>query len=53
MLAEIDRSGLPLFVFTCNRRGEVDRALEAGAIGIMSDRPAWLRHHLEHRATER
>jgi glycerophosphoryl diester phosphodiesterase len=36
------REGAPLFVFTCNRLAEVERALEAGARAVMSDRPAWL-----------
>jgi len=36
------RVGLPLFVFTCNRPAQVDRAVTAGARAVMSDRPAWL-----------
>lgn len=41
------RAGLPLLVFTCNRRSELDRALGAGAAGVMSDRPGWLRSTLD------
>jgi glycerophosphoryl diester phosphodiesterase len=35
-------AGLSLLVFTCNVRSHVDRALGAGARGILTDRPAWL-----------
>ncbi len=45
--AAVIRSGCPLFAFTCNRRGRVEQALRAGASGIISDRPAWLREYLE------
>ncbi len=38
--------GLALFVYTCNSPAKVDLALAAGATGIMSDRPAWLREYL-------
>jgi glycerophosphoryl diester phosphodiesterase len=47
LVAAARRSGLPLLVFTCNNRADVDRALEAGAIGVMSDRPGWLRSRLD------
>jgi glycerophosphoryl diester phosphodiesterase len=36
------RRGIPLFTYTCNTPGTVRRSIEAGAFGIMSDRPAWL-----------
>jgi glycerophosphoryl diester phosphodiesterase len=42
-------ASLPLFVFTCNREEEVERALAADAAGIMSDRPGWLRRDLDRR----
>jgi len=32
----------PLYVYTCNTRQSAIRALDAGAAGVMSDRPAWL-----------
>jgi len=41
-LSALRRDGSPLFVFTCNRLPEVERAVEAGALGVMSDRPGWL-----------
>jgi glycerophosphoryl diester phosphodiesterase len=43
----VQRSGLPLFVFTCNTDARVRRALDAGADGVMSDRPGWLRERLD------
>jgi len=36
------RAGLPLLVFTCNTRTDVERALGAGAAGVISARPGWL-----------
>jgi glycerophosphoryl diester phosphodiesterase len=50
-VATARRSGLPLLVFTCNRAADVDRAVEAGATGLMSDRPSWLRSILETRSS--
>jgi len=47
VVAAARRAGLPLLVFTCNREDEVDRALRAGANGVMSDRPGWLRSTLD------
>ena len=41
-LRALRRDGSPLFVYTCNREADVERALEAGARGVMSDRPGWL-----------
>ena len=35
-------NGTPMLTFTCNTPSTVRRALQAGARGIMSDRPAWL-----------
>jgi glycerophosphoryl diester phosphodiesterase len=40
-------AGCPLFPFTCNRSGRVRQALEAGAGGIISDRPGWLVEQLQ------
>ncbi len=42
-------AGRPLFAYTCNTAARVERALAAGACGIMSDRPAWLAGRLENR----
>jgi glycerophosphoryl diester phosphodiesterase len=44
--AAVLRAGCPLFSFTCNRRGRVEQALQAGASCIISDRPGWLREYL-------
>jgi glycerophosphoryl diester phosphodiesterase len=38
----VRRAGRPLLVFTCNRCSHVERARAAGAMGILTDRPAWL-----------
>jgi len=40
--AAVDRAGCPLYVYTCNSARRVRAALNAGAAGIMSDRPGWL-----------
>jgi glycerophosphoryl diester phosphodiesterase len=45
--AAVVRTGCPLFVFTCNRRGRVQQAVADGASCIISDRPGWLRDLLE------
>ena len=50
--ASLRRAGRPLFVYTCNTPRAVARARAAGALGVMSDRPAWLRDRLEARADE-
>ncbi len=42
----VRQRGLDLFVYTCNSPAKVDLAVAAGATGIMSDRPAWLRDYL-------
>jgi len=44
--AELREAGRPLYVYTCNTPGKVDRALAAGAEAIMTDRPAWLAEYL-------
>jgi len=44
--AAVHRAGRPILVFTCNTPAAVRRAARAGALGIMSDRPAWLRGRL-------
>ena len=41
-VAALRRDGSPLYVYTCNREDDVERALSAGARAIMSDRPGWL-----------
>jgi glycerophosphoryl diester phosphodiesterase len=52
VVAAARRAGLPLLVFTCNSENEVDRALGAGANGVMSDRPGWLRSTLDLRRVD-
>ena len=47
--AAVRRAGRPIFVFTCNTPRRVERALEAGATGVMSDRPGWLAGYLRRR----
>lgn len=41
--AAVRAAGCPLLVFVCNDVEQVRSALEASAVGIMSDRPGWLR----------
>jgi glycerophosphoryl diester phosphodiesterase len=38
--------GMTVFTFSCNTSREVNRAVRAGADGVMSDKPLWLRHYL-------
>lgn len=45
-MAALRRDGSALYVYTCNRREDVERAVEAGAVAVMSDRPAWLSANL-------
>jgi len=52
VVAAARRAGLPLLVFTCNSGTDVDRALRAGAAGVMSDRPEWLRSTLDRQGTD-
>jgi glycerophosphoryl diester phosphodiesterase len=44
--AAVDRANRPLLTYTCNTRSSVKRALEAGARGVISDRPGWLNETL-------
>jgi glycerophosphoryl diester phosphodiesterase len=44
---EVGEAGCPLWAWTCNTARTVDRALEAGAAAVISDRPAWLAAYLE------
>jgi glycerophosphoryl diester phosphodiesterase len=39
-------AGCPLLAFTCNRPGRVEQALEAKAMGVISDKPGWLVEYL-------
>jgi hypothetical protein len=39
-------AGCRLWTYTCNGSAQVTRALEAGAGGVISDRPGWLAAHL-------
>jgi glycerophosphoryl diester phosphodiesterase len=38
----VRRAGRELWAYTCNDPGQVARALDAGAGGVISDRPGWL-----------
>lgn len=39
----------PIYVFTCNRKKDVENASYLGAEGLMSDNPGWLVHYLKER----
>jgi glycerophosphoryl diester phosphodiesterase len=41
----------PLYVYTCNTPKSASRALDAGAAGVMSDRPAWLAEQFQREPT--
>jgi glycerophosphoryl diester phosphodiesterase len=41
--ASVRGRDVPLFTYTCNTEAAVERSLAAGAAGVMSDRPRWLR----------
>jgi len=43
-------AGLPLWAYTCNGPRRVGRALAAGAVAVVSDRPGWLTAELAARA---
>jgi glycerophosphoryl diester phosphodiesterase len=45
----VRRAGCPLLVFTCNTARSAERAMRAGATGIMTNRPDWLRDWLSRR----
>jgi hypothetical protein len=40
--AAVRRAKRPLLTYTCNTRKTVERSLDAGAVGVISDRPGWL-----------
>jgi len=44
------RDGVTLLAFTCNTEKSLASALAAGAVGVMTDRPAWLAEQLRRRA---
>jgi glycerophosphoryl diester phosphodiesterase len=48
---EVVDAGCPLWAWTCNTEKTVDRALDAGAAAVISDRPAWLAAYLKERAS--
>jgi len=43
---DVRRAGIPLYAFTCNTPSRVGKALDAGAVAVISDRPGWLVDHL-------
>ena len=45
--------GRPVLAYTCNSTRAVARALDAGADGLMSDRPGWLRERIAAREDAR
>ena len=47
IVAAVHDAAKPMLTYTCNTRGAVRRALAAGADGLMSDRPGWLRRIVE------
>jgi glycerophosphoryl diester phosphodiesterase len=53
LVAEAHGLGKPVLTFTCNTPEAVDRALSAGADGILSDRPGWLQRRLSGRGGDR
>ena len=44
--AAVRAAGCSLVSYTTNTEAQVDRALAAGACGVMSDRPGWLSAYL-------
>jgi len=45
--SEVRRAGCPLLAFTCNTTRRLRKALDAGAGGVMTDRPGWLVEQLQ------
>jgi glycerophosphoryl diester phosphodiesterase len=46
-VARAHQRAKPVLTFTCNTAEAVDRAVAAGVDGVISDRPGWLRRHLQ------
>jgi len=49
VVAAAHDAATPVFAWTCNTPDAVGRALDAGADGLMTDRPGWLRDLLANR----
>ena len=49
--AAVREAGKPILAYTCNTPRRLERALRAGAIGVLSDRPGWLKTALERSQT--
>ena len=47
--AAVRLAGGSLLAFTCNTARRVAQALDAGAIGVISDRPGWLAREMQRR----
>lgn len=47
LVAAAHARGKPVLAFTCDTEAEVAGALAAGVDGIVTNRPAWLRRHLQ------
>ena len=47
IVAAVHQRGTPVLAYTCNTPPTVQRAVRAGADGLMSDRPGWLRAEME------
>jgi glycerophosphoryl diester phosphodiesterase len=53
VVAAAHDAATPVFAWTCNTPDAVGRALDAGADGLMSDRPGWLRGVVANRPVAR
>ncbi len=51
-LAEIRAAGLDCYVWTVNEPAQMDRLIDLGVSGIITDRPALLRSRLDHQELE-
>jgi glycerophosphoryl diester phosphodiesterase len=49
LLEAAHRAGLAVHVWTVNDTDDMERLIDAGVDGIMTDHPTWLRHVLERR----
>ena len=51
-LRKVREVGVPLWIYTCNTPARVEKALRAGAVAIMSNRPGWLSSYLRTRRSD-